>query len=92
MGKITTNLKSINGIPTVLEGNLLDVMMPGAHHISFALFQKGFPILIGFSFGEIASVLVKRKYKEIRGETVLKVKAYDKGHRGFGQNSKFAII
>lgn len=92
MGKITTNLESINGIASVREGNILEVRMADAHHISFGVYQKGFPILIGFAIDNVASVLVKRKFKEIRGECVLKVRAFDRNHRGFGQNIKFAIV
>ena len=92
MGKITTNLKDINGVVGIREGDILEVRMPDADHISFGVYQKGFPILIGFERDTVASVLVKRKHKEIRGECLLKVRAYDKRHRGFGQQIKFAIV
>ena len=76
----------------IIEGNTLKINAKGAAHISGAIYQKGFPVLAIFGMGENAKILVKRKGKNLKGQAVLKLRAFDKNHKGYGIDDAFNII
>ena len=75
-----------------IEGTVLKINAKGASHISGAIYQKGFPVLAIFGMGENAKILLKRKGLNLKGQAVLKLRAFDKNHRGFGIDDAFFII
>ena len=74
------------------EGDLLTIHAAGAAHISGAIYQKGFPVLAIFGDGERAKIKVQRKGLNLKGQAVLKLRAFDKKHRGFGIDDAFLIL
>ena len=90
--KFTMNwVKTPNG-NGIAEGSTLKINAAGASHISGAIYKKGFPVLAIFGMGENAKVLVKRKGMNLKGQCVLKLRAFDSKHRGFGIDDAFIII
>ena len=84
-------IKTPNG-NGIREGETLRINAKGASHISGAIYQKGFPVLAIFGMGENAKILVKRKGLNLKGQAVLKLRASDSKHRGFGIDDAFNII
>ena len=76
----------------IAEGDTLRINAKGASHISGAIYRKGFPVLAIFGMGENAKILVKRKGMSLKGQCVLKLRAFDSKHRGFGIDDAFSII
>ena len=74
------------------EGTILKINAKGASHISGAIYQKGFPVLAIFGMGENAKILLKRKGLNLKGQAVLKLRAFDSKHRGFGIDDAFFIV
>ena len=74
------------------EGDILKVHAAGASHISGAIYRKGFPVLAIFGNGENAKILIKRKGLSLKGQAVLKLRAFDTKHRGFGVDDAFIIL
>ena len=90
--KITCNwIKTPKG-NAINEGDILKVSAPGAAHISGAIYKNGFPVLAIFGMGNSAKIKVQRKNKSLKGMAVLKIRAFDKDHRGFGIDDAFIII
>ena len=84
-------VKTPNG-NAINEGDMLTIHAAGASHISGAIYQKGFPVLAIFGAGERAKILVKRKGLNLKGQAVLKLRAFDKKYRGFGIDDAFIIL
>lgn len=74
------------------EGDLLTIYAAGASHISGAIYKNGFPVLAIFGMGERAKIKVQRKGLNLKGQAVLKLRAFDKKHRGFGIDDAFIIL
>ena len=76
------------------EGSKLTIKInkPNVDHISFGIYQNGFPVLAGFGKGNTASILVQRKGKNLSGAATLKVRGYTKDYKGFGIDDAFIII
>lgn len=74
------------------EGTILRIQAKGAAHISGAIYKKGLPVLAIFGMGENAKILIKRKGMNLKGQCVLKIRAFDTKHRGFGLDDAFSII
>ena len=84
-------IKTPNG-NGINEGDTLTIYAAGAAHISGAIYQKGFPVLAIFGAGERAKIKVQRKGLNLKGTAVLKLRAFDKKHRGFGIDDAFLIL
>lgn len=84
-------IKTSNG-NGIAEGDTLKVHAKGASHISGAIYKNGSPVLAIFGMGEHAKILVKRKGMNLKGQCVLKLRAFDSKHRGFGIDDAFSII
>lgn len=74
------------------EGTILKINAKGASHISGAIYQRGIPVLAIFGSGETAKIKIERKGKSIKGLSVLKLRAFDKNHKGYGIDDAFNII
>ena len=77
-----------NGIK---EGAILRVSAPGASHISGAIYKNGSPKIALFGYGSKARVKVKRARLSLKGNCILKIRAYDKIGRGFGIDDIFQV-
>ena len=75
-----------------VEGDILKVHAAGASHISGAIYKNGLPVLAIFWSGENAKIKVQRKGMNLKGMAVLKLRAFDSKHRGFGIDDAFSII
>ena len=75
-----------------VEGDVLKIHAAGASHISGAIYRNGSPVLAIFGMGENAKIMVKRKGMNLKGMAVLKLRAFDSKHRGFGIDDAFSII
>ena len=84
-------IKTPNG-NGIKEGDTLKVTAQGASHISGAIYRKGFPVLAIFGMGNSAKIKVLRKGLSLKGPAVLKLRAFDSKHRGFGIDDAFIII
>lgn len=76
----------------IIEGTNLKVHASGAAHISGAIYKNGIPVLAIFGQGENAKITVARKGKNLKGLAVLKLRAFDKNHKGYGIDDAFSII
>ena len=90
--KITVNWKKTPKGNAFIEGGILRVSAAGASHISGGIYRKGFPVLAIFGMGSSASIKLQRKNLSLKGQCILKVRAFDKYGRGFGIDDVFEVI
>ena len=76
----------------IAEGDILKIYAKGAAHISGAIYRKGFLVLAIFGIGENARIRVLRKGLSLKGQCVLKLRAFDTKHRGFSIDDAFSIV
>ena len=76
----------------IREGSTLTITATGASHISGGIYKNGSPVLAIFGYGGKASIKVARKGKSLKGNCILKVRAYDQKYRGFGIDDIFVVI
>lgn len=75
------------------EGDTLRITAKGASHISGAIYKNGLPVLAIFGYGEsIKPIKVARKGRNLKGNALLKVRAFDKYGRGYGIDDVFIIL